>query len=49
MAADIYEAQGYSLEHVRELMAHTSSEMTEHYQHDRREKFVTVQAGLKLE
>ncbi len=33
---------------VAALMAHTSEQMTAHYQDDRRVNFVTVRAGLKL-
>lgn len=44
----LYGQSGRDRKEVKELMAHTSEQMTAHYQDDRRVNFVTVKAGLRL-
>lgn len=48
LASWLYDQSGRDRAEVAALMAHTSEQMTAHYQDDRRVNFVTVRAGLKL-
>lgn len=48
LASWLYAQSGRDRKEVKELMAHTSEQMTALYQDDRRQNFVTVTAGLKL-
>lgn len=48
LASWLYEQAGRDRADVAALMAHTSEQMTAHYQDDRRVNYVTVRAGLRL-
>lgn len=48
LASWLYDQSGRDRADVAALMAHTSEQMTAHYQDDRRVNFVTVRAGLKV-